>query len=499
MEIPKREEGEPSSTLPSTVTYIGYHAAQRPEDVALVVNGREIAYGTFYRDIGKMAAALRGFGLDPSHAAGVEHPDKYLHWLVVLAFEALGVPTFSYAREEAVVLENALAATELVMCSPGVDPPKAKRVQPMDREWIDSVQDLEPEYPPRTVPIGPSTPLRIVKSSGTTGSIKWMIHTGRIHAFWIGQYQFRTGFNRHSRFLITMGFTVEASHVYATACIRMGGICVHDEREGIAKALAKYSISHVTLLPLNLVQVLDELPGNYVKAPELTIFTIGAPVSKTIRAQVKQVLANDLMESYGTNEVAAICTMGDDGVGTVMPGVQVEVVDDENQPVMDEAGRVRVMTEGSVAGYINDSEATRRMFRDGWFYPGDLAVMKENRTLRLIGRADDQLNIRGIKFAPAALEEKRANKLPVADLCLTTIADGEGVDQVWVVVELRHPHGLVDIKKKMAPLLPAMFGEARLMPLKRIPRTATGKVRRNKLNQVLRLAQARSATPPDRL
>lgn len=487
--MPEANAVEPLTALPSTVSHIGYHAARRPGDVALIVNGQEIAYGAFYRDIGKMVAALRGFGLEPGDAAGVEHPHLYLHWLLLLAFEALGVSTFSYARGEAAMVEEALAGTALVMCSPGQEPAIARRAHPMDTAWIDSVAETEPDRPLIPAPIGPDTPIRIVKSSGTTGSFKRMIHTGRVHEFWIRQYQLRAGFNRNSRYLVTAGFHFQVFHVVATACIRMGGACVYDEREGIANALSKYAITHATCVPRILIQVLDNLPENYVKAPELTVFTVGAPVPNAVRARTKRVLANNLVESYGTTEVAVICTMGEDGVGTVMPGVLVEVLNDDGQPVMGEPGLVRVMTEGSVGGYVDNPEATGRMFRDGWFYPGDVGVMQDRRTVRIIGRADDQLNIGGTKFPPQPLEAELASNLPVDDLCLTTMADGEGVHRVWVVLVLRNPDGMADILPKIGPMLPAMFGEVKLVAMEKIPRTDTGKILRNKVNELLRQAQ----------
>ena len=36
-----------------------------------------------------------------------------------------------------------------------------------------------------------------------------------------------------------------------------------------------------------------------------------------------------------------------------------------------------------------------RMFRDGWFYPGDIGLMLGPRSLKLLGRADDLINIGG--------------------------------------------------------------------------------------------------------
>lgn len=64
--------------------------------------------------------------------------------------------------------------------------------------------------------------------------------------------------------------------------------------------------------------------------------------------------------------------------------------------------------------YIDDPQATARAFKDGWFYPGDLAALNEQGYLFFKGRADDIINNAGAKFYPieveTALLEHRAVK-----------------------------------------------------------------------------------------
>jgi len=66
----------------------------------------------------------------------------------------------------------------------------------------------------------------------------------------------------------------------------------------------------------------------------LMISTFGAPVSRELRERILQTLATELIESYGTNEVGSVCTIGSDGTGLVVAGVRVEVVDKNNKPLI---------------------------------------------------------------------------------------------------------------------------------------------------------------------
>ncbi len=57
-----------------------------------------------------------------------------------------------------------------------------------------------------------------------------------------------------------------------------------------------------------------------------------------------------------------------------------------------------------VHGYLKAPEATEKSFRDGWFYPGDIATWGENGELVIIGREDDVINIGGYKLNAGMLD-----------------------------------------------------------------------------------------------
>ncbi len=489
------------SAYPATVDYIGYHAARRPDKVALIKKGQETTYAAFHSDIGKMIATLQEFGLRAGQKIGIEHHSPevevsnfYVHWLVVLALEALDIITLSYIRSGSEVTQKILADMDLVMHFPGGELSGVRRSHLMDISWLKSVQDREPQFPPRAGLGDPDTPLRIVMSSGTTGSPKQIMHTRKILHLRADQKQFHHGFNRHSRYYVTLGFHIQAYHQDATACVRVGGTCVYapGEYSDTADNLVKYAITHVTFLPSALVGVLDCLPENYTKTPNLRIVTIGAPVSTAVRDRVYRLLANELAEIYSSNETSTICVMDGNGSGTIMPGVCVNIVNDEDQPVIGAPGPVRVRTPSMVSGYFGNPDSTRQKFQDGWFYPGDLAIMPDQHTLNLIGRTDDLLNAGGVKFSPQALEEKLRDNLPVKDVCLTTIADEQEGNQVWVVFVPQEPDDFSEISEGIKSLLPKSIGRSTILSVPEIPRTTTGKVQRNILNRNLQCISAKN-------
>lgn len=476
----------PESSYLPTASYIGYFAALRPESIAFVDQGREITFSKFNQDVCRVVAGLRHHGLTEGQVAAVETQNHYQHCCIVLACEVMAVATLSYTDKEKTLLSEAIASVDLVISTQQGKTSHLKSVIITDPDWINLIAGIEPEHPLRTSLICDDTPLRIVKSSGTTGSLKQMVHTGRILKFRIDQTQFRAGFNQHSRFLISMGFTVQSYYLRAMACIRMGGVCVYDNQSPVPEVLTKYDITHALLLPITISAILNNLPKDYKKASNLTILTMGAPISDAIRARVNKVLGSELVEIYATNEISAICTMCDGGVGIITPGIQVQVVNDDENPVIGETGRIRVRSGGGVTGYIDDPETTREKFQDGWFYPGDIGVLEDEYTLRLSGRIDDLINFRGIKFSPQKIEDSLRTALPVTDLCITDVPNSNGENQLYVVVAMEESAILDEIKDMLPSLMSSRFGEVILVPVERIPRTSTGKIRRRMLNEAIK-------------
>jgi len=178
--------------------------------------------------------------------------------------------------------------------------------------------------------------------------------------------------------------------------------------------------------------------------------------------------------------------MRPDSIGTVIPGVQVETVDDEDQPVFDAPGFVRVKSNGCVEAYLDSPDGTREKFRDGWFYPGDMAVMRDRRTLLLLGRADDLINVGGVKVSPRTFEDDLVKSLQVDDAALAIVDDDQGKPQYWLAVVPTDGEAVADIAGRAADVLPTKLRSVKLIGVKAIPRTETGKIQRYKLNQTLK-------------
>ncbi len=480
-----------------TKDYISGHAELNPSDIAVIDNHKKVTYAEFNRHLDRFVDVTRKFELENGATVAIEWTSLYPHWLLMLAFETLGIITFTYTKTGAVDHGDMLSAVDLVICTQGNIPPNAKQLQIISRRWFLDALAANAETDRQQPVLPPDAPLAVYFTSGTTGDAKRVVENLRMHENRTEKSQLRARFNRQSRFLVWPSFALRGIYNFATTCIRAGGCCVYNSKDSVAQTISRHGLTHLSVLPSILKKTLDTLPDDFVKPDNLTISTFGGSVGDTLRARATERLATTLFENYSSNESGLISIVGPDGVGIVLPGVEVETVDDHHRPVWRQPGLVRVKSGGCIDSYDNDPDATATMFRDCWFYPGDVGEMTGPRSLKLLGRADDLINIGGQKFTPEYFEECLRNVIPAEDFCVTAFPNAEGLHQLCIAVVLDSSASLKEIRDASAPVISSHLGAFIMVKVPRIPRTSTGKAQRKKLNAlILELRQSAARKTP---
>ncbi|KAH8746947.1 NRPS-like enzyme [Diaporthe sp. PMI_573] len=96
-------------------------------------------------------------------------------------------------------------------------------------------------------------------------------------------------------------------------------------------------------------------------------------------------------------------------LGTCMPGISMRVVvvqdSSEREAAAGEIGALQVSGPVVFEEYFDDPEATRQAFTpDGWFITGDNAYIDALGHLNMLGRAKDTINVAGVKWSCADIE-----------------------------------------------------------------------------------------------
>jgi 2,3-dihydroxybenzoate-AMP ligase len=476
-----------SQLPPSTTDYVRFHALHHPSSVALINRDQQITYCQFYSDLRKLISTLKRIALPAGSSIAVECDDLYLHWMILLACEATGLVSASFVATERDSSSRALLTyVDLAICEHDLPKPSAKVTLNLAKAWVAEVlaQDEPLEEALAGGTIGLDQPQRIRRSSGSTGTQKMMVAHRGSEEMALQAFAAHMGFSKDTRLLITSSFAVGSMYMRATACLRLGATCI-DARLSPAHAIETYKPTHVRLFQYQAALVLSELPPTYQKPRRLTVMLGAGPLSDELRQRIVARLATDIIYTYNTNETLIIAVIDPDGVATLRPGAEAQVVDDDDTPVPPgRTGRICVRTDSQVHGYLNDPDTTARFFKDGWFYTGDIGALVGPRRLRVLGRFDDVLNIGGIKYLPSDIEDEIVRIAPVKEAGVTSILGESGAEELAVALVL-NPSAQFDavldsLSKRWLPR--EMRGH--IIAVEKLPRTETGKIQRHILKSM---------------
>jgi acyl-coenzyme A synthetase/AMP-(fatty) acid ligase len=471
-----------------TADYIAFHADLTPDATAIVKDGAAISFARFDQDVRKFAAAIGGMGVRRGGTVVVQCADPYCHWLMLLACERLDLVTASLAPSEGRAVFPLLESADLVLSEQPLPAEITKPRRAVTAPWLEA---LLASHAPADEPIaqrGADDAVRITRTSGTTGEQKRLLYTLRIFDAWIGKWATFFELSPRARFLADLPFTVGGAHTFASAVVRWGGTVVFESRMTPGQAIAQHGITHVLAMPLSLARIIETLPPD--ATPGVRVALIGGGLPPALRRIALARLASEVCESYAANEVGTIAaTIATDPAGqmTLRPGVEVEILDDAGRSLPPgQMGAVRVRSEHMFTSYLGDAEATARMFRDGWFHPGDVAILHAPRRIEVLGRSDEILNIGGLKILPAPLEDEIRAKAGL-EAAISSLANAAGIEELWIAVA--GPPDPERGERARRALGGMRAGLVHVVALAAIPRTETGKIRRAELRQAIARAR----------
>jgi long-chain acyl-CoA synthetase len=168
-----------------------------------------------------------------------------------------------------------------------------------------------------------------------------------------------------------------------------------------------------------------------------------------------------------------------DSVGTLLPTVEVRVVDG-GIPVPDgELGEIIFKGPQVVAGYWNSPAATAANFRDGWFHTGDIGRIGPDGYVYVVGRMKDIVIRGGENISCGEVEACLGNHSDVVEVAAFGVPHPALGEELGVVVCLTPASaaGADELRAFVAQRLAAFKIPAHVYLSRHpLPRTATGKV-----------------------
>ena len=216
-----------------------------------------------------------------------------------------------------------------------------------------------------------------------------------------------------------------------------------------------------------------------------------AALPVTTMEKWQRISGHTLLERYGMTEIGmAISNPYEDErragfIGQPLPGVEVRLVDEEDQLVpAGTMGEIHVRGRNVFRQYWNRPEQTKEAFTNyGWFKTGDMAVV-ENGYYRITGRCSvDIIKSGGYKLSALEIEEVLRTYHGIADVAVVGIPDEEWGEKVMAALVVSSSVDTEDLNDWISGLMPAYKTPKKYLIVEELPRNAMGKVVKNEVKQ----------------
>jgi len=500
------------------------HAAERPTQAALILDGQSLDYAGFDRRIDQVAVALQRDGLAPREVVAICATGSLeyaaVFWgalraglaVAPLAPDALpdnlaGMVLDSGARR--LFLDAGVAARLQpvlgrigVPCiglddsaGPGTAGGAAPRQQPLG-EWL-----VAPGQRPQPVAVQPDWPFNIIYSSGTTGTPKGIAvpHSFRWSSLAVFSMQ---GYGPDAVVLVSIPLYSNMTLSSFLPALAFGGTVVLMPKFDAGQYLVlaeRHRVTHSMMVPVQYQRIMARPDFDRFDLSSYRVKACGsAPFNAALKADVVARWPGELFEFYGMTEGGGVCVLNArlhphklHTVGQPAPGSDMRVIDDDGRELPRGATGEIVGRSGSMmTGYHNLPDKTAQA---EWFdaqglrfiRTGDVGRFDEDGFLVLMDRKKDMIISGGFNVYPSDLEAVLRQHPAVAEVAVTGVPSQRwGETPVGFVVRREGEAGQVDADTLLAWAHERLGKAQRLAALQfvaALPRSDIGKVLKREL------------------
>jgi amino acid adenylation domain-containing protein/non-ribosomal peptide synthase protein (TIGR01720 family) len=490
-------------------------AARTPDAVALATSDGEVTYRELVGRARQLAAWLQSQGIGPEARVGLcveRTADVAVGMLGIWQAGAAWVPLDpGYPADRlAFILEDAGLAAVVTRDRP------ASRLPAFSNPLL-SLDRLE-HAPPSPGGVGGDGRgaggeglAYVIYTSGTTGRPKGVMveHGNLAHVLRASRREF--GWSERDRIPALAPFSFDIFLFELWSPLTAGGTCELVplapalDLPALMAALERSTRLHAVPALMRQIVALGRAEGR--RWPGIrTLFVGGDVVPPELLAELPEVFPSaEIRVLYGPTEGTIICASFRAGLhgenvpwpdrgpkamlGRPLPAAEIRLVDRSGSlAAIGVPGELWIGGPGVTRGYLGREELTVEKYpqRDGrrWYRTGDLARWLPDGLLEFLGRADDQVKVRGFRIEPGEIESALVEHPAVREAVVLAVPV-EGGDKrlvAWVVLDAERGAWEEDaVRAALARRLPEHMVPGAFVTLAELPLTAHGKVDRRAL------------------
>jgi len=363
-------------------------------------------------------------------------------------------------------------------------------------------------------------PLYIMYTSGSTGKPKGILHT-------TGGYLVGTSWTHWATFDLKpesdvfwtaadIGWVTGHSYlvygplVNATTSIMYEGTPDTPHKGRWWELIDKYGVTILYCAPTAIRTFMKwgaDIPEQYDLSSLRILGSVGEPINPEAYVWYRHHIGHDrtpVVDTWWQTETGMHMispmpgvTSGKPGAAmTPVPGVKVEVVNDEAQPVGNGEG-----------GYLTVTHPWPSMLRTLWgddqryvdtywsrfpgmYFAGDGAKKDEDGDIWFLGRVDDVMNVSGHRMSTTEIESALVSHPKVAEAAVVGASDPTTGQAIVAFVILRSEAGdggpdvVEELRRHVAKEIGAIAKPRQIMVVEELPKTRSGKIMRRLLKDI---------------
>ncbi|AXG83020.1 acyl-CoA synthetase [Streptomyces paludis] len=513
---------------------LDYHAAQRPDAVAVVQDDHRLTVRELHERVNRLAAGLSALGVGRGDIVGLLLYNRPEFLELVYAVNRVGAVflplnyrlsedewqyILGHASAKVLVTEPdfVAAADRIASGLPGlahrirVDGETAGAAEAYGTAGADDSDALwtgyeellarHPGAEVEPVDVAPDDLQRLMYTSGTTSRPKGVCITyGNLQAKNLAHIV-HFGLTAADTTLVCGPlYHVGGLDMPALGVLYAGGKVVLQRRFDAADtlhAIQEHRVTNLWLAPA-MVNAVLEVPGRASYDTTSVRFVLGGG-EKTPEPVLRRVMSAFphawFADAYGLTETVSGDTFLDrehslsklGSVGRPVPHTRVRIVDDTGREVpAGELGEITLRGPKVFAGYWRDEKATAAALKDGWFHTGDIGHTDEDGFLYIDDRKKDMIVSGGENIATPEVERVLYEHPAVLEAAVVGLAHprwGE-VPRAFVVFRPGGSAGAAELREFCRARLAKFKVPSRFDIVDELPRTPSGKVLKRNLRDL---------------
>ncbi|OIU86766.1 acetate--CoA ligase [Microbacterium sp. AR7-10] len=388
--------------------------------------------------------------------------------------------------------------------------------------WHDVVPQASGEHEAQAFPA--ENPLFILYTSGTTGKPKGILHTSGGYLVQAA-YTHKYVFDLHPEsdvFWCTADIGWVTGHSYvAYGPLANGATQVLFEGTPDSphpgrwwELIEKYGVTIFYTAPTairSFMKLGRQIPQKFDLSSLRLLGSVGEPINPEAWMWYREVIGADrtpIVDTWWQTETGAIMVSPLPGITATkpgsaqvpIPGISIDVTDDDGNEVGNGNGGLLVITEpwpSMLRGIWGDPERFKETYWDkfkdkGYYFAGDGARLDEDGDLWLLGRVDDVMNVSGHRLSTTEIESSLVAHEATAEAAVVGASDettGQAVVAFVIIkqsyLEAHSPEGLATLLRGwVAEQIGPIARPRDVYVVNELPKTRSGKIMRRLLRDV---------------